>query len=267
LLPVAISAIGKLAGTLYFFAGIGLIAIIDFLVPEIENPHRPVDSIVYSNHDSEAHDKTVPSSTPELIFNEIKQPPVSSLNSRSGHGNLVKFQHHGGFLFPHRSRNQLHHRNSEENQAMPRLWKLSLMTVIAITIHNFPEGIASFGIALFNIKLGVFIASAIAIHNIPEGISVAIPIFYATNSRKKAVLFSFLSGLAEPLGAVVGYLILFPFLSPAVLAGLSAFVAGIMIYISIDEILPNAHQYEQGHQTIIGLILGMAVMAVSLLFL
>jgi ZIP family zinc transporter len=142
-----------------------------------------------------------------------------------------------------------------------------LFTAFAIAVHNFPEGLATFGTALNDQRLGLVIAFAIALHNIPEGISVSVPIFYATGNRKKTFMYSFLAGLAEPIGAVIGFLILLPFLSTAILASLLAFVAGIMVYISIDELLPMAHRYGHSHTVILGFILGMALMAASLLLL
>ena len=144
------------------------------------------------------------------------------------------------------------------------LMRTGLLTALAIGIHNFPEGLAIFGTALSDLKLGLFIAVAIAIHNIPEGISVSVPILYATGNKKKAFIYSFLSGTAEPAGAIVGYLILLPFLTPVLLAALSAFVAGVMIYISVDVLLPMAHRYGHGHTVILGIVLGMFIMAVSL---
>lgn len=147
------------------------------------------------------------------------------------------------------------------------LMRTGLLTALAIGIHNFPEGLATFASALSELRLGVFIAIAIAIHNIPEGIAVSMPILYATSNKNKAFFYSFLSGLSEPIGAMVGYLILLPFLTPAVLAAVLAFVAGVMIYISLDELLPMAHQYGHGHLVIAGIVLGMLVMAVSLCML
>jgi ZIP family zinc transporter len=141
------------------------------------------------------------------------------------------------------------------------------MTALAIGIHNFPEGLAAFASGLSDIRLGVFIATAIAIHNVPEGIAVSIPIFYATGNKNKAFFYSFLSGLSEPLAAVIGYFVLMPFLSEKVLAFLLAFVAGIMVYISLDELLPAAHHYGQSHLVIIGVIAGMLIMAISLMML
>ena len=145
--------------------------------------------------------------------------------------------------------------------------RTGIFTALAIAIHNFPEGLATLGASIANLKLGVVIALAIAIHNIPEGISVSVPIFYATKDKKKAFIYSFLSGLAEPAGAIIGILILLPFLSAGVLSSLMAFAAGIMVYISMDELLPMAHRYGHSHTVIAGIVLGMLVMAVSFLIL
>ena len=148
------------------------------------------------------------------------------------------------------------------------LMRTGLFTALAIAIHNFPEGMATFGVTLTDVRLGAFIALAIAIHNIPEGISVSMPIYYATGDRKLAFKYSFLSGLAEPLGAMTGFLILLPLLSHGwIIPSLLAFVAGIMIYISLDELLPMAHNYGRSHLVITGTMVGMAIMAVSLLMI
>ena len=152
---------------------------------------------------------------------------------------------------------------SEEHKS--KLMRMGTFTALAIAIHNFPEGIATFTAALTDPGLGVAIAVAIAIHNIPEGIAVAVPVLYATGSRAKAFRLSFLSGLSEPVGAVIGYLILYRFLNDAVFGFIFASVAGIMVYISVDELLPAAREYGKHHLSIYGMIGGMAVMAVSLL--
>lgn len=154
--------------------------------------------------------------------------------------------------------------SNDQNQ---NLMRTGILTAVAVGIHNFPEGLATFGMALSDVRLGLLIAMAIAIHNVPEGISVSVPIFYATGDRKKAAVYSFLSGIAEPIGAIIGFAILLPFLSPGVLAALLAFVGGIMVYISVDELLPMAHFYGYGHTVITGIVLGMFVMGVSLLLL
>ena len=156
-------------------------------------------------------------------------------------------------------------RNS--TQSSDNLMRLGMFTALAIVIHNFPEGIATFGSALVDIKLGMIIAFAIAIHNIPEGIAVSIPIYFATKDRKKAFFYSFLSGFSEPLGAAIGFLFLMQFLTNWTLAFVLAFSAGIMVYISVDELLPTAHKYGHGHCVILGFIIGIFIMAVSILLL
>ncbi len=146
-----------------------------------------------------------------------------------------------------------------------RLMRMGLFTALAIAIHNFPEGLATFFGALSDPGIGIAIAVAIAIHNIPEGVSVSVPIYFSTGSKNKAFWLSFLSGVSEPVGALLGYTILRPFFSQGVFGFLFAGVAGIMVFISLDELLPTAKEYGQGHMAIYGLIAGMAVMALSLL--
>ncbi|MBW7847303.1 MAG: zinc transporter ZupT [Bacteroidales bacterium] len=153
----------------------------------------------------------------------------------------------------------------EEELKKHRLKRIGIFTAIAIGIHNFPEGLATFTAALNDPAVGVAIAFAIAIHNIPEGIAVSVPVYYATGSRKKAFWLSFSSGLAEPVGALVGFLLLMPFLSPLVFGMLFGIVAGIMVFISLDELLPTAEAYGEHHLAVYGLVAGMALMAVSLL--
>ena len=146
-----------------------------------------------------------------------------------------------------------------------KLFRMGTMAALAIGIHNFPEGLATFTAALSDPSLGIAIAVAIAIHNIPEGIAVSVPIYYATGDKKKAFFYSFLSGLAEPIGATVGFLLLMPFMSETVFGIIFAGVAGIMVFISLDELLPAAEEYGEHHLSIYGLVSGMAVMALSLL--
>ena len=148
-----------------------------------------------------------------------------------------------------------------------RLARVGLLTALVIALHNVPEGIATFMAAASDAGLGLSIAVAVAIHNVPEGISVAVLVHSATGSRRKATLHSFLSGLAEPAGGLLVYLALMPFLSDALLGGMLAGVAGVMVFISFDELLPPAREYDQGHTSIAGVVFGMAVMAVSLLLL
>ncbi len=197
---------GERLGVLYavaaFFAGVGFIALIDFLVPSTENPHEA------------------------RVVEDIEKP-----------------------------------------QSVKRLKRMGLLTAVAIAIHNFPEGIATFATAYQDPSLGLAIAVAVAIHNIPEGIAVSVPIFYATGSRKKAFWYSLLSGLAEPLGGILAYVMLMPLISDSLMAAVLALVAGIMVYISVDELLPAAREYGREHVSIVGFIVGMAVMAVSLILL
>lgn len=145
-----------------------------------------------------------------------------------------------------------------------RLFKAGLLIALAITIHNFPEGIATFFLTLEDPAVGISVGSAIAIHNIPEGIAVAIPLYYALHKRVWAFVLGVASGLAEPLGALLGYWVLQPFISDPLLGVLFAMVAGIMVYISIDSLLPAAREFGSGQVAIYGVIAGMAVMALSL---
>jgi ZIP family zinc transporter len=147
------------------------------------------------------------------------------------------------------------------------LFRTGAMTALALTIHNFPEGLATFVTALGDPEVAIPVAAAIALHNVPEGIAVAMPMYYATGNRKRALGYSFASGLAEPLGAVIGYLLLRNFLSDTLFGVIFAAVAGIMVFISIDELLPSAHEYGEHHLSIYGFIGGMAVMAISLIVL
>lgn len=210
--------IGQLITAAAFFGGIAIAAIIDKLVPSIENPHE-----MRSIEDMSTIDPSIKKEVNEHIA-------------------------------AHDGREQ-------------RLKRMGVITALAIAIHNFPEGIATFMSAVEQPKLGIAIAIAIAIHNIPEGIAVSVPIYYATGDKKKAFWYSFLSGLAEPVGAIVAYLILMPFITPVMLYGVFAAVSGIMVYISLDELLPAAREYGWHHISIYGLIAGMAVMAVSLILL
>jgi len=148
----------------------------------------------------------------------------------------------------------------------PRLVRMGLFTALAIGIHNFPEGIATFMAGLSDTSIAIPIAMAIAIHNIPEGIAVSVPISYGTGNRRKGFYLSFLSGLAEPVGALMAYFILMRFMGDMLFGAIFASVAGIMVFISIDELLPTAREYGLHHHAVYGFIAGMGVMALSLLF-
>src|SRR6056297_1602539 len=217
-------AAGYRLTTLAFFGGMAVIALIDTLVPEYENPHeiRAVDQLNGCGEDSS-----------EGGAYQAGQPGTTSQPDKTyNHGNLKR---------------------------------MGLFSALAIAIHNFPEGIATFTGALQDPALGVSIAVAIAIHNIPEGIAVSVPLYYATGSKKKAFIWSALSGLSEPVGAVVGYFLLMQFFNELMFGILFAGVAGIMVYISLDELLPTAEKYGEHHIALYGVISGMVVMAVSLL--
>jgi len=146
----------------------------------------------------------------------------------------------------------------------PKLMKAGILTAMGIAIHNFPEGFATFAGALHSIEVGTLLAIAISLHNIPEGLSVSIPIFYATRNKRKALLYSFASGIFEPIGALIGAAFLLPFMTAHLLSSVLAFVAGIMVYISFAELLPAAHEYGKGHMVEVGVISGMAIMMFSL---
>lgn len=170
------------------------------------------------------------------------------------------------FENPHEARMVEEMDKQDEGEGKKRaLLRMGLFSALAIGIHNFPEGLATFTGALKDPALGMSIAIAIAIHNIPEGIAVSVPIYYATGSKKKAFIYSFLSGLAEPIGALIGFFVLYRFFNDVVFGLLFASVAGIMVFISIDELLPTAEKYGEHHIAIYGVVAGMVVMALSLL--
>lgn len=210
------------------------------------------------------------------IFQKAKSSLTHALGEAAGYGwTVVAF--FGGILFiaiidklvpklenPHEMR-RIEDMEGTEDRYKQKLLRIGMFSAMAIGIHNFPEGLATFTAALQDPSLGIAIAVAIAIHNIPEGIAVSVPVFYATGDRRKAFRLSFLSGLAEPIGALIGYLLLMPFMNEVVFGVLFASVAGIMVFISLDELLPAAREYGEAHLSIYGLISGMAIMAVSLL--
>lgn len=189
LLGESMAVLGDAWAVVLFFVGMGVIAVIDALVPEIENPHH------LKTLQSLEADKTVTpppvvegtTDTPTGTTTDAKETDVPKSNAAGADGTLMR---------------------------------TGVLTALVITIHNFPEGLATFGIALGDLSLGAVIAFAIAVHNIPEGLSVSIPIYYATGDKKKAFTYSFLSGVAEPVGALLGLALLYPFLSDAVIGGL-----------------------------------------------
>src|SRR5690554_1752577 len=167
------------------------------------------------------------------------------------------------FLIPESSNPHEMH-GVEEMRSNHRLKHTGIITAITIAIHNFPEGIATFMSALTSLEIAIPITAAIAIHNIPEGVAVAVPIYHATGSKQKAFWYSFASGLSEPLGGLIAYLFLLPYWSETINGVVLAAVAGIMIFISLDELLPTAEKFGEHHLAIWGMIAGMICMAVSL---
>jgi len=228
---------GHWANAASFFGGILFIGIIDNVIPSAENPHETHTK----EETAPLHDEAAP--LPD--FDAIAADPKHA--APGAHDHRVD---------------------------QTKLLRMGLFTALAIAIHNFPEGLATFLAALEDPRIGLAIAVAIALHNIPEGISVSVPIFYATGDRKKAFVYSSLSGLAEPVGAVIAYVTMRLFLvgesgviPPQIMGLLFGGVAGIMVYISLDELLPTSRAYGRGHDSIFGLLGGMAVMAVSLLLM
>jgi zinc transporter, ZIP family len=225
ILPKSLEAIEKTLGderagwimVAAFLGGIGLIALIDRLLPHAHDPHEP-------------------RSGTEIRQIKTAEEPADWARSPS---------------------------------ARRRLHRMGILTALAIAIHNFPEGLVTFLIALEDPTLGIAIAVAIALHNIPEGVSISVPIYYSTGSRRKAFIYSMVSGLAEPVGALIGFGLLSALvpMNGAVMGILFAGVAGIMVFISLDQLLPTAKRYAVGHETVYGIVLGMGTMAVSLLLL
>jgi len=169
------------------------------------------------------------------------------------------------FENPHEIRRVEDIRIQDQDGRKKSLLRMGTFMAIAIAMHNFPEGLATFAAGMADPKLAIPIAVAIAIHNIPEGIAVSVPVYYATGNKKRAFLLSFASGLAEPIGGLLGWLFLATVLNESIIGVLFGGVAGIMVFISVDELLPTAREYGHHHHAIYGLVAGMAVMAVSLL--
>jgi ZIP family zinc transporter len=165
------------------------------------------------------------------------------------------------YLIPHE---YIGHKDRAEKQSDQKLLRTGLFVALGIGIHNFPEGMATFAGTLENVGLGTSIAIAIAIHNIPEGLAVSAPVYAATGSRGKAFLWSFLSGVAEPVGAGIAAIFFVPILTPNLLGLILAVVAGVMVFISLDELVPASRSFGREHVSIVGVIIGMAVMSLSL---
>lgn len=168
---------------------------------------------------------------------------------------------------PHIHYGHRHRHGNQENIKNQTLMKATLFIFLGVFIHNFPEGMATFVGTLKEARLGILLAVAIALHNIPEGIAVAVPLYACTGSRGKAFKWSFISGLSEPLGALVTWIFLFPFINDITLSAMLGVVGGIMVYISLDELLPVSRSLAKEHYSIIGIITGMFIISLSLLIL
>lgn len=224
LMPHALQVMGglpKCVPILTFFGGMGLACLIDWLIPDDENPHEPpAQEFVCA---------------PDAAGQRDELCPPQGESGKAGEFAGVAGVRRSAWLF-----------------------------LLAIGIHNFPEGMATAASALDSTGIAVSVALAVAIHNIPEGLVVALPLLYGTGSRRKAFWYGMLSGVAEPVGALLALLVLGPFLTPAVLGALFCLVAGIMVYIAFDELLPMAERWGHHHLSIAGVIVGMAVIAFTL---
>jgi len=232
LLQEGIKIMGFFNGLLFFFIGMFIMLLIDVSIShryEFETLHLIYEETINNNN------------------NHInKSGPKHSKPDHSDHHH----QHRHG-----------HYRYQD------KLEKTSLLVFPGIFIHNIPEGVATFVATINRVELGILLAIAIALHNIPEGIAVSVPIYASTKSRKKAFLWSFLSGISEFIGAVVIGFIFFPFIDDFLLGAMLAVVAGLMVYISLDELLPVSHSLGKEHMAILGIMLGMIVMTLSLILI
>ena len=246
LLQEGIEKIGLLGGSLFFFLGMLIMFGIDAFISHEYEFEDSIEILKNSNGSCKPHSHHV------LYHKKIK-------NGR------------------HRARQGLHQGPRDGTRQQPRdgrgrkseinLIKTSIFTFLGVFIHNFPEGMATYIGAITNVQLGLILAVAIALHNIPEGIAVAVPIYAYTENKKKAFKWSFLSGMSEPLGAVLTWIILTPFITPFLLSAMLALVGGIMIYISLDELLPASRSLGNEHISILGIIIGMLIMTLSLVLL
>jgi len=230
LLQEGIKTMGLFTGLLFFFVGMSIMLLIDVSIShryEFETLHILYEEI--NNHNNNNKNSVIENSKP----------------SQRGH-----HQHRHG-----------HYRYKEKME------KTSLLVFLGIFIHNIPEGVATFVATINRIELGILLAIAIALHNIPEGIAVSVPIYASTKNRRKAFLWSFLSGISEFIGAVVIGLVFYPFIDDFALGAMLAVVAGLMVYISLDELLPVSHSLGKEHMAILGIMLGMIVMTLSLILI
>ncbi|KEO73742.1 zinc transporter ZupT [Anditalea andensis] len=157
--------------------------------------------------------------------------------------------------------------NEKNNGSSKKLYRSGIVTAIALGVHNLPEGLITFLATIQDVQLGIGIAIAIAIHNIPEGMAVSLPIYRATGNKKKAIGITFLTGLSEPIGAILAYFLFFQNVGEEAMEVVSIFLATIMIYVSLFEILPTAFQLDHPHHTKWGILVGMVIMGLTLSYL
>jgi ZIP family zinc transporter len=251
LLPGAAEELGTTWSLIAFFVGMVVVVIIDQLIPKSKNPHhmgcdKELVTDVQSACADEQKEMAEVESMKEL---EIEEKNEASEERETNISRTIQTEE-----------------GKQASIKRSALIRTGVLSAIAIAIHNFPEGIATFATTLEDPSLGISIMIAIAIHNIPEGVSVSIPIYYATKSKWKSFGLSLASGVAEPIGALVAFGLL-QFLPPTFTSASLAFVAGVMVYISIDELIPIAFEYGEGHVVMSGIVIGMLIMAASLVLL
>ena len=246
LLQQSIASIGLLNGSLFFFMGMLIMFGIDVFISHEYEFEDSIEMLTNSNGSCKPHPHHV------LIHKKAK---IESHRARQG--------------LRQGSRDGTRKESQDGRGRKPEinLEKTSIFTFLGVFIHNFPEGMATYIGTITEIQLGFILAIAIALHNIPEGIAVAVPIYACTGSKKQAFKWSFLSGISEPLGAVVTWIVLTPFITPFLLSAMLAIVGGVMVYISLDELLPASRSLGNEHISILGIIVGMFVMTISLVLL
>jgi ZIP family zinc transporter len=250
LLQTTIISNGLIVALFYFFIGMGLMLVIDM---RISHYYEYEDYPEKEEFEKISPKNPSPQSVP-IYNNKSKVHP--RYQSKRQHRHQHKYQH----KHQHKHRHEHHHQYKA-------LKKSSMLIAIGIFIHNFPEGMATFVGTLKDVQLGVLLTVAVALHNIPEGIAVAVPVYASENNKKKAFFWSFVTGLSEPLGAIIVWLVLFPFINEFVINAMLAVVAGFMVYISLDELLPVSRSLGKEHISILGIITGMFAMSISLVIL
>jgi len=165
------------------------------------------------------------------------------------------------YFVPHEEYNEQLHDKPHQN-----LFRVGFISMLAVGLHNFPEGVAVFMASLSDLTLGASVAVAITMHNIPEGVAVAMPIYFATGNKKEALKYTFYTGVAEPVGALLAFLVLRPYINDFLLGAIFAIVAGIMLYIAIEELIPSSRQYGFNRLALLGTFVGICLMPLSYIF-